>query len=68
LSEIERVTFGRFKLGAVLVLMFESVIRSYVRTESGSTVLPDIRKGTALFDGSHASPACPSDKILLSCR
>ena len=25
-------------------------------------MIPDIRKGTALFEGSHTLPACPSDK------
>jgi hypothetical protein len=44
------------------------VMRSHIRTQCDSNFLHDMRKGTALFDGSQASPACPSDKILLRCR
>jgi hypothetical protein len=30
------------------------------------TVIPDIRQSIVLFEGSHAWPACPSDKIKMS--
>jgi len=62
------MALGWFRLGAVLVLNFEGVIRGHIRTQCDSTFLPDTRKDIFLFGGSPATASCSSDKIVLRCR
>jgi hypothetical protein len=42
--------------------MYLIFYRLYVESNFLSNAFPNIRKNTVLFEGSQASPACPSDK------